>query len=93
MSNQITLQRRWVCGFTVLAILLFSIFAHSTYAQPLSPFRIANGTSGENPAVLWVGVDQGFFRKHGLNVEVIYMRVGSLAASALVSGDVNAVLT
>jgi len=43
--------------------------------------------------VLWVGVDQGFFRKHGLDVEVIYMRVGSLAASALVSGDVNAVLT
>ena len=62
-------------------------------SQTLTNFRIANGTSGENPAVLWVGVDQGFFRKHGLNVEVIYMRVGSLAASALVSGDVNAVLT
>ena len=63
----------------------------SGQAQTLTPFRIANGTSGENPAVLWVGVDQGFYRKHGLNVEVIYMRVGSLAASALVSGDVNAV--
>jgi NitT/TauT family transport system substrate-binding protein len=62
-------------------------------AQTVTNFRIANGTSGENPAVLWVGVDQGFFRKHGLDVEVIYMRVGSLAASALVSGDVNAVLT
>src|SRR5215510_12964336 len=62
-------------------------------AQPLTNFRIANGTSGENPAVLWVGAEQGFFRKHGLNVEVIYMRVGSLAASALISGDVNAVLT
>jgi NitT/TauT family transport system substrate-binding protein len=62
-------------------------------AQSLTTFRIANGTSGENPAVLWVGVEQGFYRKQGLNVEVIYMRVGSLAASALVSGDVNAVLT
>ena len=62
-------------------------------AISLDQFRIANGTSGENPAVLWVGVEQGFYRKHGLNVEVIYMRVGSLAASALVSGDVNAVLT
>ena len=65
----------------------------SAGAQTLTPFRIANGTSGENPAVLWVGVEQGFYRKHGLNVETIYMRVGSLAASALVSGDVNAVLT
>jgi NitT/TauT family transport system substrate-binding protein len=62
-------------------------------AQTLTNFRIANGTSGENPAVLWLGVEQGFYRKHGLNVEVIYVRVGSLAASALVSGDVNAVLT
>ena len=74
-----------------IAFLLFSV--GSPQAQSFTNFRIANGTSGENPAVLWVGVEQGFYRKHGLNVEVIYMRVGSLAASALVSGDVNAVLT
>lgn len=74
------------------ALVIF-LWTASVQAQALTNFRIANGTSGENPAVLWVGVDQGFYRKHGLNVEVIYMRVGSLAASALVSGDVNAVLT
>lgn len=75
------------------ALLLLLTLSSSAKAQGLTPFRIANGTSGENPAVLWVGVEQGFYRKHGLNVEVIYMRVGSLAASALLSGDVNAVLT
>ena len=78
------------CSVPVLCTL---IWVHSAAAQNLPTFRIANGTSGENPAALWVGVEQGFFRKHGLNVEVIYMRVGSLAASALVSGDVHAVLT
>ena len=62
-------------------------------AQSLTTFRIANGTSGENPAALWVGVEQGFFRKHGLNVEVVYMRTGPLAVSALASGDVQTVLT
>lgn len=79
----------------ILSVLLVytGFWTSQTQGQTLANFRIANGTSGENPAVLWVGVDQGFFRKHGLNVEVIYMRVGSLAASALVSGDVNAVLT
>jgi len=78
-----------------LCIVSFLILvgSGSAQAQSLTTFRIANGTSGENPAVLWVGVEQGFYRKHGLNVETIYMRVGSLAASALVSGDVNAVLT
>src|SRR4026207_2163265 len=81
--------------FAVLSVLLVytGLWTSQTHSQTLANFRIADGTSGENPAVLWVGVDQGFFRKHGLNVEVIYMRVGSLAASALVSGDVNAVLT
>ena len=67
--------------------------AITLHAQSLTTFRVANGTSGENPAVLWVGVDQGIFRKHGLNVEVIFMRTGPLAMSALVSGDVSAVLT
>jgi NitT/TauT family transport system substrate-binding protein len=77
--------------YTAISFILLS--AGSLQAQSLANFRIANGTSGENPAVLWVGAEQGFYRKHGLNIEVIYMRVGSLAASALVSGDVHAVLT
>src|SRR5262249_24266317 len=79
--------------FTAVIALLLCLWSLQAQGQTLTNFRIANGTSGENPAVLWVGVDQGLYRKHGLNLEVIYMRVGSLAASALVSGDVNAVLT
>jgi ABC-type nitrate/sulfonate/bicarbonate transport system substrate-binding protein len=67
----------------VLALFFTVISSASAYTQNLPLFRIANGTSGENPAVFWVGVDQGFFRKHGLNVEVVYMRAGSLSISAL----------
>lgn len=82
----------------LLAALLsaFVISAHiacAAHAQNLTPFHIANGTSGENPAVLWVGVDRGFYRRHGLAVEVIYMRAGSLAMSSLAAGDVQVVLT
>jgi NitT/TauT family transport system substrate-binding protein len=84
------LRRSFQLFITAFFVL---VLAGPAMPQTLTTFRIANGTSGENPAVLWVGVEQGFYRKHGLNVEVIYMRVGSLAASALVSGDVNAVLT
>jgi NitT/TauT family transport system substrate-binding protein len=83
----------WRGLMALAALVLCFLNTASVHSQSLTNFRIANGTSGENPAVLWVGVEQGFFRKHGLNVEVIYMRVGSLAASALVSGDVHAVLT
>ncbi len=58
-------------------------------AQSAAPlFRIAYGVSGENPAALWIAVDQGFYSKHGLNVEAIFMRSGPLSMSAMVSGDV-----
>ncbi|HWH80371.1 MAG TPA: ABC transporter substrate-binding protein [Candidatus Binatus sp.] len=77
----------------ILFLLAAVLLSGAADAQNLTPFRIANGTSGENPAVLWVGVDQGFYRKHGLNVEVIFMRTGPLAMAALVSTDVQAVLT
>ena len=77
----------------VAALLITFLFSNGSEAQPLPFFRIANGTSGENPAVLWVGVDQGFYRKHGLNVEVIFMRTGPLAIAALASSDVQMVFT
>lgn len=76
--------------FTITITILITT---TVRAQPLTTFRIANGTSGEIPAALWVGVEQGFYRKHGLNLEVIYMRTGPLAVSALASGDVQTVLT
>ena len=82
-----------VSTYLVLALICTAVPSLSAYAQNLPLFRIANGTSGENPAVLWVGVDQGFYRKHGLNVEVIFMRSGPLAMSALASSDVQAVFT
>ena len=85
----------WLVASTylVLALVFTAISSPSAYTQNLPLFRIANGTSGENPAVFWVGVEQGFFRKHGLNVEVVYMRAGSLSVSALAAGDVQMVLT
>jgi len=89
------MNRFYVPPFSLLwfcAALLLGIGA-AVHAQPLTNFRIANGTSGENPAVLWVGVDRGFYRKHGLNVEVVFMRSGPLAISALASQDVQAVFT
>jgi ABC-type nitrate/sulfonate/bicarbonate transport system substrate-binding protein len=82
-------------AFTILATVLAvgAAFADPAHPQTLPHFRVANGTSGENPAVLWVGADRGFYRKHGLDVEVIFMRSGPLAMSALASSDVQMVFT
>jgi ABC-type nitrate/sulfonate/bicarbonate transport system substrate-binding protein len=55
--------------------------------------RIAHGAFSEKVGVLWIGVEQGFFRKHGVNVEVINIRSGPQTMAALVSGDIQVAYT
>ncbi len=50
--------------------------------------RIAHGAFNEKIAALWIGVEQGFFRKHGVEVEVINIRTGPQTMAALASGDI-----
>src|SRR5215510_11836287 len=91
------MRLRYKFGAGSLALLVTALSTQfsiaSAYGQSLTSFRIANGTSGENPAVLWVGVAQGFYCNHGLYVEVIFIRSGPLAMSALASSDVQSVFT
>jgi NitT/TauT family transport system substrate-binding protein len=94
-------MRRRAVNVSVLLIrkcLLAAVFVSMALpswsgAQMAPRFRIAYGVTGENPAALWLGVEQGFYRKHGLNVEAIYMRNGPLSMAAMVSGDVQMVFT
>ena len=73
----------------LVAVVVSTVLPSSSRAQSAPLFRIAYGVTGENPAALWIGIKQGFYRKHGLNVEAIFMRNGPLSMSAMVSGDVQ----
>ena len=79
--------------FFVLAFLWTIFSIERTHAQTFPLFRIGNGNSGETPALLWIGVEQGFYRKHGLNVEIVFMRSGPLSMSAMAAGEVQMVFT
>src|SRR3989338_10616026 len=41
----------------------------------------------EREGALFVARDQGFFRKHGLDVQLVYVNTASVALSALARGD------
>ena len=73
----------------LVAAFVLTILSSLSRAQSAPLFRIAYGVTGENPTAVWVGVEQGFYRKHGLNVEAIYMRNGPLSMAAMASGDVQ----
>src|SRR3989304_7042722 len=55
--------------------------------------RIAHGAFNEKVEALWTGVEQGFFRKHGVGVEVINIRSGPQTMAALASGDIHMAYT
>jgi len=52
--------------------------------------NVSYGGQNETTAPLWVGADLGFFKKYGLDVNVIQVRNGQVSLSALMSGSVHA---
>ncbi|HEY2989331.1 MAG TPA: ABC transporter substrate-binding protein [Candidatus Binatia bacterium] len=75
-----------------LGIFLLALALGTEAAEPPLA-RIAHGAFNEKIAALWIGVEQGFFRKHGVNVEVINIRSGPQTIAALSSGDIQIAYT
>jgi ABC-type nitrate/sulfonate/bicarbonate transport system substrate-binding protein len=74
-------------------IFLTVIFALRSQAAELPLIRIAHGAYNEKIAAMWIGVEQGFFRKHGLNVEVINIRSGPQTIAAVAAGEIQIAYT
>ena len=87
-------QRR-VIGFTcaVLLLLLATPARFAAVAAELPLVRIAHGAFNEKVLALWLAREQGFFRKEGVNVEIITIRTGGQTVAALASGDVQMAYT
>ncbi len=77
----------------VCATLLLIALAANTQAAELPLVRIAHGAFSEKVVALWLGAEQGLFRKHGVNIEVINIRSGPQTMAALVSGDIQVAYT
>ncbi|HET9915706.1 MAG TPA: ABC transporter substrate-binding protein, partial [Candidatus Binatia bacterium] len=77
----------------VRATLVCIALVANSQAAELPLVRIAHGAFSEKVLVLWLGAEQGLFRKHGVNVEVINIRSGPQTMAALVSGDIQVAYT
>src|SRR5574341_847557 len=62
-------------------------------AAELPAVRIVQATLNEKSLALWVGVEQGYFRKHGVSVEIIQTRTSAQSIAALASGEVQIAAT
>ncbi|HEX9787490.1 MAG TPA: ABC transporter substrate-binding protein [Candidatus Binatia bacterium] len=80
--------------FFLLVFLLLLTPARGGFdAAELPLVRIAHGAFSEKVAIMWIGAQQGIFRKHGVHVEVINIRSGPQTMAALASGDIQVAYT
>jgi len=74
----------WAFGFVFFVLL---IFATSAVGQEREKIRIGYPSLGFRQGHIWVGKDEGLFKKYGLDVEPVFLRGGQLAIQALAGGD------
>lgn len=71
--------------FLVPALLTF-IFVLTGYVYAAGPLLIAYGGHNETMAPVWVGIEKGLFRMHGLDPRVLQTRSGPIMMATLASG-------
>jgi NitT/TauT family transport system substrate-binding protein len=76
-----------------LLLLIILLSARYTAAQdsperPLEKLTIAFSSVSANMAPLWITKERGFFRKYGLDVQLVFIESGSTTVQSLISREV-----
>jgi NitT/TauT family transport system substrate-binding protein len=80
-------------GTKLVLLLLCGVFLCATRsagaAEPLQKVRLAYASITSAFAIPWIAKDAGIFRRHGLDVEIVYIASGPRTIQALVAGGVD----
>jgi NitT/TauT family transport system substrate-binding protein len=80
-------MRRHACKLQLaLAIVWLACSGAPTSAQSL---KVPFAALSPNYAPLWIADHAGFFKKHGLDVQLVYISAGSVIVPAVLSGQVD----
>ena len=73
----------------MLPFFLFLTGFHFAQAAAGPPTKVVLtvGAISEREGVLYVALDQGFFRKHGIDLTLVQVRSGPIGIAALTSGE------
>lgn len=87
-------MKRFLSPLTQFLVpLLCTLFLHSPpsihAAETLQKVRLAYASVTAAFAVPWVAKEAGIFRRHGLDVEIVYIASGPRTIQTLVAGGVD----
>ena len=74
--------------FLVCAALLAAAFPALVANGQSEKLRVAISSMSTSQVNVWVPLDTGFFKKQGLDVELVYISGAPVGAAALMSGEV-----
>ena len=75
-------------GFSLLVALVSIVLVADSRAQETERIKFAL-TSPPHFLPIWLARDAGTFKKHGIEIEIIYMRGGSLITLGILNGDLQ----
>jgi NitT/TauT family transport system substrate-binding protein len=79
--------------FVLMSVAFLTLFVSvPLHAQKAQRLRITYASIGGQTLYLWVAQKEGFFRKRGIEAEVVYVPGSSSAVMALIAGDVQAAI-
>jgi NitT/TauT family transport system substrate-binding protein len=78
---------RW--PLALLLAFLIRLSATPALTAELPVVRLAHAAFNEKVEALWLGVEQGLFRKQGVDVQLVYIRTGPQTIAAMASGEIQ----
>ncbi|MBI4524856.1 MAG: ABC transporter substrate-binding protein [Deltaproteobacteria bacterium] len=76
--------------WSLVAALSLTVLLGSADAQEKVKASYLGTSGGQTP--LWIASDLGLFKKHGLQVDVVYIPGGAIATQALIANEIQFVL-
>src|SRR5678816_375291 len=81
-------------GTRVIFIIATAVSLVTQSAQLWSKdINIAYSTIGANNTVVWVARDMGFFKRHGLDAQVLYVQGGGILIQGMLNGNIPISIT
>jgi NitT/TauT family transport system substrate-binding protein len=82
-------MKRTMCHYLLSLLIAFLALPQEIKAQSqLEKMRLIYSAIGGSQASVWIPYEAGIFRKHGLDVELLYVGGGGRAAQVVQSGEV-----
>ena len=76
----------------IYIVSLLAVLFSSTALWGAEPFRVGFPSLATGFAPSWVAADKAIWKKHGLDVELIFLRGGARTVSAMIGGSVDFII-